>query len=464
MLKKTILVSSFFYFSMALNAQVDASLESIVLNRYAEVSVANQLKLNVKNNGSSTITSLSVNWNDGTDHIQTISTSIASGATVTVNHPVLVTYNSIVEKSITVTIVNVNNSTDPVTSNNSKATAFNTVSDAPHKNVVLEESTGTWCVNCPGGIYYIDYIMDQVPNNFIPISIHHGGNDPMIVDGYYESTGLTAYPKGNLNRSIKDVTAGTGWIDGFNTLVNQISPVSITATVINSGSNATINASATFNSNFSNGRFRYAAVITEDQVTGTAAAYDQANTYTGNLNVPFFGTQPNPVPASLMEYQHVARAILNDAYDGVVGSIPALINDGLTVDYTFNYTVPSTSNIDNMHAVIMIIDEVSGEIVNSEKVSIKSDVSGGIDKKVIKRLSIYPNPSEGIVTVSFEANESDYTISVHDLSGKIVYSMNQTSTNGVQNVQLPLSNLEKGAYILTLDNEGVITSEQIMIK
>ena len=464
---KTILMSSLALITYSLNAQIDASLESVVLNRYNIINSSNQLSLNVKNNGNSAISSLTVNWNDGTNHSQLISASIAAGASATVNHPTMVSYNSIVEKNITVTIVNVNNASDPVTSNNSKTIAFNTVSEVPHKNVVLEEATGTWCINCPGGVYYIeDVIMPQVPNNFIPISIHHGGNDPMEISNYFSYTGLVAYPTGNLNRKIKDVTAGNGWGDGFNILIDQVAPALIEATVTNNGQNVTINTSTNFYTNFSSANFRLAAVITEDHVTGTTSGYNQANTYSGNANVPFFGSQPNPVPASQMVYNYVARALLNDAYNGMAGSIPTTISDGTIVDYTFNYTVPSESNIDSMYAVIMLIDQTTGEIVNSSKFPIKaiSTSNAGIDKTDLMRLTIYPNPAVDLMTISFEGNDSEHTIKVLDLTGKMIYTKTIAGINGVQNFQFPVSTIDAGTYLLSVESEGKKTIEQIIIK
>ncbi len=129
---------------------LDAELENVTLNRYSLVSNNNQLSFEVNNNGSTTITSLEVNWNDGTtDHIQTIPVSIAPGQTVTVDHPTFVNYSTVEEKDITVTILNVNGTPDGDANNNSLDTKFNTMSQAGTTRVVIEQQTGTWCGWCP---------------------------------------------------------------------------------------------------------------------------------------------------------------------------------------------------------------------------------------------------------------------------------------------------------------------------
>ncbi len=43
---------------------------------------------------------------------------------------------------------------------------------------VMEESTGTWCSNCPLGIYALEQFRKEMPDTFIPIALHTG-NDPM---------------------------------------------------------------------------------------------------------------------------------------------------------------------------------------------------------------------------------------------------------------------------------------------
>ena len=60
------------------------------------------------------------------------------------------------------------------------------------KNVLVEEVTGTWCNNCPSGIYYIDSLQ-HVYDNVIAIAVHTNGNPKVnggVADIWYTATDL----------------------------------------------------------------------------------------------------------------------------------------------------------------------------------------------------------------------------------------------------------------------------------
>ena len=70
------------------------------------------------------------------------------------------------------------------------------------KNVLLEEITGTWCNNCPSGIYYIDSL-HHTYDNVIAIAVHTDWptqKDPMSYQEYAEKTKLTSAPSANIGR------------------------------------------------------------------------------------------------------------------------------------------------------------------------------------------------------------------------------------------------------------------------
>jgi hypothetical protein len=118
--------------------------------------------------------------------------------------------------------------------------------------------------------------------------------------------------------------------------------------------------------------YRFSVVLVEDDVHGTAASYAQVNAYSGGAEpLPGWGydwnTLANPAPASLMYYDHVGRAIMG-GYAGTAGSIPADVAAGqmVTQDYTYN-NFNVNWNPYKMHAVVLILDGATGEILNAEK-------------------------------------------------------------------------------------------------
>ncbi|NQX85294.1 MAG: hypothetical protein HRT67_05240, partial [Flavobacteriaceae bacterium] len=164
----------------------DAFLKSVSLNRYSLPSTDNTLSMEIENNGANAISTVEVNWNDGTtDNISTINVNIDAGATASVDHPTPVNYANIVELNLTATITTVNGTADGDTSNNTQNDIlFNTVTQTSTKALLIEEATGTWCGWCPRGAVGLDYITTTYPNTTVPIAVHGGNGDPMEVSEY----------------------------------------------------------------------------------------------------------------------------------------------------------------------------------------------------------------------------------------------------------------------------------------
>ncbi len=450
----------------------DAMLVSSSLNRYSLTSTNNTLALSVKNDGSNTITSLTVDWNDGSSHSSVIPCSIAAGATATINHPTAVSYATALEKNISVTITNVNAGTDPNMANNVGAKQFNTISATSPKRVVFEEGTGVWCGYCVRGAVAMAY-MDLNHPDFIGIAVHNG--DPMTVTAYDagNSATLPGFPGANIDRVIlgSDVD-NTVFESAYNARKNLITPAGISATVTGTGSAVTVNVSTTFRTPYAAANLRLAVAIVENDVLGTDATYDQHNYYGvgGSANASSlvdvlgfnYNTQPQTLDHTTYKFHHVARAIIG-GFTGLSGSIPTTITDGQVVATTFNYTVPATQNRANMKAAILLIDQVSGEIVNATEVALSSAGLNTVTEDDFK-LNVYPNPATGIINVAFQASNANYDVSLVDLSGRTVASHNYSNLSGAQSIAVPVNDVAPGTYLVTVSTNGVSYTQQVVIK
>lgn len=438
---------------------VEVAVSGVNLVRYAALNANSVLSVDVTNLGANTITSLEIDWNDGMSHIQTINTNIAPGATTTVAHPDAVTYAAAVERTINVSINAANGGPDDDASNNNGQTLHNTLSQATNKAVVIEEGTGTWCGWCPRGAVAMDYMVSTYPNDFIGIAVHNG--DPMTVTAYDNGADISGFPGCNVDRVLLDASVSqSAFQQYYNDRVNLGVPANIGATVSGTGSSVTIDASATFYTPVSSANFRLGVVIVENGVTGTTSGYAQANYYSGGTTaMGGYESLPDPVPAAQMVYDHVGRALLG-GYSGQAGSVPATITDGTVANYSFNYTVPSTSTRANMKAVVMLLDLTTGEIVNATEVSI---AEAGIDNIDEISLEVYPNPASDIVNVSFEA-EGDYTITITDLAGREVATQSLLNLTGSQKIAVPTNDLNSGNYIISVATAGSSYSQVLVIK
>jgi hypothetical protein len=438
----------------------DAILTSASLNRYSAVSTNNNLVLDVKNDGANAITALTVNWNDGTDHIQTITgLNIASGASASVTHPTAVSYATVVEKNINITITAVNGAVDAT--NVTAAKKINTVSQIVEKSVVIEEGTGTWCVWCPRGAVAMEYMYDTYPTRFIGVAVHNG--DPMTVTEYDDGANLSGFPGCNVDRALKDESVSKTLFEGYYNARKDITvPAAISATATWNGANVSVAVTSTFKTVFANANYRLGVIMIEDKVTGTGAAYNQANAYAGGTNGVMGGYEslPNPVPAAQMVYDHVGRALLG-GYDGQASSVPASITNNQAVNYTFNYTVPATSKRYLMSAIAVLIDNTTGEIINASKVAL---TAAGVEEVASIGMEVYPNPASGSVTIKFDATSADYAVAITDLSGRQVASKVIANANGSQTVDMPIEGLATGNYLVTVSSNGASFTQNLMVK
>ncbi len=439
----------------------DAILVSSTLNRYSAVSTNNQLSLSVKNDGSNTITSLDVTWNDGTAHTSTIACNIAAGATATVNHPVQVNYATAVEESIAISIDQVNASADPNMGNNTASKLFNTVSQLAPKKVVIEEGTGTWCGWCPRGAVAMEAMTTNHPNDFIGIAVHNG--DPMTVTAYDAGANFSGFPGSNVDRAMLDQGVSTAAFESYyDDRIDLIVPAAISAVSSGTGSSLTVDVSTTFYTPFAAANYKLAVVLTEDDVTGTGSTYNQTNYYAGGAQGAMGGYEAlaNPVPAANMVYNHVGRALLG-GYTGQAGSVPAVIANGQTAAYSFTYTIPATMDRSQMHAVAMLLDAATGEIVNAEEISI---AVAGVEEAESINMNVYPNPATTTASVSFEGKGGEYVVSIIDIAGRVYATETVSNASGAQIVSLNTSEMKAGSYLISVANETGSFTQNLIIK
>jgi hypothetical protein len=92
--------------------------------------------------------------------------------------------------------------------------------------------------------------------------------------------------------------------------------------------------------------------------------------------------------------------------------------------------------------------------------ALPSDPPVGIEHIPDQAVKIYPNPASSYFTLDLQdkANPSEWTVTLYDLQGKIVY-MNRADMQ-----QHPISHLPTGIYILRLDHLGIFkASRKLMI-
>jgi hypothetical protein len=414
----------------------------------------------IMNNGSNTITAMDVTWDDGTgpytDNLTGL--SIAAGATYAYSHATQLNVAAVTAYNLTVSVSLVGDA-DP--SNDAINHTVSGLAFIPTRYPVIEEGTGTWCGWCPRGAVAMDY-MTATYTDFIGVAVHNG--DPMTVTAYDNGAGFSGFPGMNVNRKYLGESVSSGGMESFyNQTKAEVTIADITITGANMNMTTRdlqIDVSSLFAADV-NTEHRFACVLVESGITGTSSGYDQANYYAGGGSGVMGGYEnlSDPVPAAQMTYDHVGVALIG-GYAGQSGSIPASNLANSTASYTFNYTVPATVDENNCKVVAMIINSATGEIMNARETNMM--VVGVQEISALNKWSVYPNPTTGNSFISYDLNAaSDVSVEVIGMLGQVVFTQNLGEQFGAQVLNVNLSGLNAGIYMVNLVVDGKTVSKRI---
>lgn len=429
----------------------------------------------IVNGGSTAITSMKVDLSyNGSTTTQTVTgINLPTAGIYTVSMPSTV----LVAGSLPVTalVYEVNGGAgDNTPTNDMLSEQINPVVPAPGKMVVGEEATGTWCQWCPRGAVFMDLYETKYQDFWAGIAVHNG--DPMTVADYDTGIGslIGGYPSALVDR-MGDVDPSGMSSDFFTRL--QTAPK---ATLLNGATwdpnTRVLNVSVRYTfSSGANGNYKSACVLTEDDVTGTGAGWSQSNAYAGGNNGTMGGYEslPNPVPASQMVYNHVARAIA-PSFTGMSGIFPASINSGDVHIVNYTFTLPAGWDENQIHIVGMLIDP-NGKIDNAGSADIVTAVNNGYETGInvgiaevlseTKTLTLAPNPAYGSASVLLQLKaESDVTVYVSDLNGKAMLRGEYSNLSGAQSIGLNLNGLAAGIYNVQVWINGTMYSEKLVVE
>jgi hypothetical protein len=366
---------------------------------------------------------------------------------------------------LTLNITNLSTGDDEDTMDNELDLAITSVDAKPGRAAVVEEATGTWCTWCPRGAVFMERAEHCFGDAFVGIAVHN--NDPMAVSEYDNGVtsfpNFTGFPSVLFNRT--QVLDPSAIFDPIVAYVEQNATIEVGGTVSWDSTARTIDveASATFLFDAVSG-YRFNAVIVEDGVTGTTSGYNQVNAYSGGNFGAMGGYEnlPDPVPASMMVYDIVGRALLG-GFDGAPGSIGTVQNGG-TATFTFDtYTVPANFDANNLSVVIFVLDP-QGRIVNGTQLDLEETSNTFFVGQNEVNWNVAPNPFSSQATVTVDLPKTgDINIMMVDMLGRIVWSRDFADQYGVNTYPLTRGNIASGVYSVVLTYEGQTAVQKVVV-
>lgn len=341
----------------------------------------------------------------------------------------------------------------------------------PDRKVVIEEKTGTWCGWCPRGFVGMDYMDSAYHNSVITIAVHN--SDPMVTTAYDNGIGSVApggYPGGVIDRAIPSDPNPRDLEDAYNDRMKiiPVATVDIKGVVNDKATNTmSIDVESQFIVDAANVDYRFIAVVLEDSVTGNSNGYAQVNYYSSqSQNLPLVGygfdwqAEPNPVPASRMFYNDVARAI-EPSFSGAANSVPANIAKNQMVNYSFSFTTPSNINNENMLEVaVLLVDNSNNEVINADKKKVDENAVG-LDESMalLQGLQMYPSPAHTQVNIALD-KKSTGSLRITDIAGKMVRSLTFTEK---EMVKVNTADLLEGVYLVHMEIGGKSETRKLII-
>lgn len=435
-------------------------------------------KIKVRNLGTTAITAfdLDVVYNGSTVSQSVTGINLASLAettiTLTGTHTLIAGQHDMVA-----TVSNVNgNATDGDASDDTGTLSLDPIVPANGKMVVGEEATGTWCQWCPRGAVFMDMMETKYNAYWAGIAVHNA--DPMTVTEYDAAIGthITGYPSALVDRGTAiDPSVVEG--DFLNRILVTPKAFITNGATWDAGTRTlNVSVSADFQS-AATSSYKLAIVLTEDDVTGSGSSYNQSNAYAGGAAgvMGGFESLPNPVPASQMVYNHVARAIA-PSFGGYANSFPATVNAGETYTINYSWVLPANWDETKLHIIGMLIAP-NGSIDNAGKATITEAVANGyVDgtdlpasvnelSQVDATLQVYPNPATDHTTIAVNLpSATDASVRILDLSGKELAARHYGIINGSSNLPVNTANFAKGMYIIELNLNNQVFQRRLIIE
>ncbi len=315
---------------------------------------------------------------------------------------------------------------------------------ATRKEVLLEESTGSWCGWCPLGMLALENIEEEYGDLVNIVAVHN--DDRVSYAAYDQFLSPGAYPAARINRG---VVAQPTWSDPLTGLAGFTSPeggvtfadyvreelvrpaeadLELTEGVTD-GKTIRVRGIVKPALNRRGSYLNVLTVVTEDGLPGS-----QTNNLSGGMD-PLFGDWSQAGSPAETMYNHVARGIGGSSFYGEPGLLPEDLTAGESYRIETRIQMPSSvKDPDGLHVVAVLIEGSTGSVINS------------------RRIKVTEGDPEGVMEIAGETAAGLFT----KVGGRILYD---GDTAGVEvwsmtGQRLRNESLPGGIYIVTVTGRG----------
>ena len=184
------------------------------------------------------------------------------------------------------------------------------------------------------------------------------------------------------------------------------------------------------------------SVTVTDSISGCVTTDMATLTFNPNLSVDL-GLDPTICVNHTLDLD----AGMANSYLWSTGETTQIITvDGPTLGagtYNFDVTITDVNGCTDMDAIVVTVDPCTG-----------------ITEANALGLSVYPNPSNGIINYNLESANVESNIRVTSIGGQLIYQETVRSNAGT----IDISGISKGVYILTVESNNVISNLRLIVE
>ena len=273
----------------------------------------------------------------------------------------LAPFTTVGKHEVSVTLSKFGTVDDPYMDNNTVTTTIEVMKRIPVRRFVEETYTALSCGWCPAATVAMNHLYEQYPDNYIGIEVYASGT---LFAQSYSQFYFAATPMSMVNRyySVPNAMSSTSVSDYMKAQgLDADMDVSVEG-YLKGNTQVVATATADFIKAVSPANYRWAFVITEDDVTDKE--YRQHNYYHDNAHGAMDGWENLPEYTTAVPPTHVARAIYG--YDGISNSFPSKVEADVPVEFTQTLDLPdNVADVHKLNVIALLFNSLNGEIVNA---------------------------------------------------------------------------------------------------
>ena len=330
----------------------------------------------------------------------------------------------------------------------------------PHnKNAVLEEFTAVRCYYCPSGHALLDSIRDEHPGRIIPLAMYPSNVTGTLTVPYTGSPDLRRtfvnafftipfvhdsirfFPGAFVNRRqwkpLRREQSRETWRQHTDTILHEKSPLNIGIASVYQQASSTLAVDVeVYLTDTVNSACTLYVVLTEDSIVA-----EQLNGGVGYI------------------HNHVFREALTLQWGDTL-FLQANKGAFFTKHYVFDNTT-SQYNMQNTHVAAYVRNASNEEIITGTQIANDNIIVSTDENAVVEsNVQLFPNPSDGMITLSFDKTvEKPVIIEIYNVSGLLCHTTRLTD----EMKQLDLSSFSKGMYFVLIKARDNIFSRKLII-